>query len=959
MFGVTFTHPQQENLSIDNSCIEPKENSKGKAIYQLLQKVTGNLKTGISSTSLEKFKNTFSVFKVMNIGLLLFGMANGLKENSSETRNTHPQSDLADRKDICLIIPRPFASTLETCPMPQYSPPRHSLDVLERKIFDDISTLIQDELHRKPSIPIERDAVSNLITPWPFVFTHETRPMPQYSPSMHSWDVVERKISDDIWTQDEMNRKASIPIEKEALSSLYDKAHSLIQKELRLAEGEGKKLLIIVGERHDSHNSLISELIFGLAAHQLGINDILTETDSHSIIDELLAKPVNLKKLVIEPYEILMPILMKMGGRFYSVDPLRGLGISEVRNQAINTKIASLDSNSHSIFFCGSLHLVHLINDDLLQARYRLLPINTVSDLNQVLSSAMSRWIDSHSSPFFNHFEKDWGKIFKVIGQLPVIQQNNKLISTFQKLELRAESFVSFNPQIDMIDPPSNLIDVEFPDFIQNFDQSKPFQRQLVNVMHQFYIDCLKDEYQGLIVYGDPGTGKTHCCTNLVDKLKDQGKRIISADFHHTLLSDHEFIQLLTKHLNGEDDMKMTNEIIAMFEDQWKNADLFFVDDANKHVSALTYLTRAIITYAERNKKKILINANTHPFETVKTLRDSWNFDGQLRILEVRGEDYRQHRAWHKNIKSEAIDLPSDKPWTSEQKEVFDWIQKLKREEGPCGLFITGSPGIGKTTAIREALKNEKTFWLSSGSLKKDALIELSESDAEFLILEDVNEIRFDFDIQNVLSELLNNESLVNKDKKEIKIIITSNESSFVDRLKHVIDFFQLSDRMRSRFFKKFKELHLRSKIDFRTPDPMRGIIMDLNDDHHALIRPGVKKTYEFSLKDFCSTLTMLSSQKQYSEQVVYRNNVKKQAIEADCIVIKWESGPNFRFQDIELPLFLDLMENQGRQLIFKTENPSTFLSTLEELFKNNDPWERRDVKSLSRIKRLVNTRSV
>lgn len=188
------------------------------------------------------------------------------------------------------------------------------------------------------------------------------------------------------------------------ISSLYDEASSLIQKELKLAEAEGKKLLIIVGEKHDSHNSLISELILAFASHHLGVRDILTETHAQSQIDEVVAKkPINLKKPFVT-HQILLPMLLKMGNKFYSVDPLQFKGASEVRNLAINNELVNLNSNSHSIFFCGAAHLTHLASDDLpevkiLQTKYRLLPINTVAnnELENGLPIDMRQWIKNRN----------------------------------------------------------------------------------------------------------------------------------------------------------------------------------------------------------------------------------------------------------------------------------------------------------------------------------------------------------------------------------------------------------------------------------------------------------------------------------------------------------------------------------------------------------------------------------
>jgi DNA replication protein DnaC len=472
--------------------------------------------------------------------------------------------------------------------------------------------------------------------------------------------------------------------------------------------------------------------------------------------------------------------------------------------------------------------------------------------------------------------------------------------------------------------------------------------------MHQFYTDSFRDEYQGLIVYGDPGTGKTHCADDVIGKLKKQGKRILAVDFHSELLSKERYIAVLCNNQANRDDAIMIDEIISMFEDKWKDVDIFFADDTNERVSQLTFAIRAMITYAERNKRKVLVSTNTHPFETIKTNNDSWDFKGKLRILEVRGDDYRKNQAWHKKVNPRSLDLPSHYSWTwtAEQKKIFGWIQELKKEEESGGLYISGAPGTGKTTAIREALKNEKTLFFSSDQIARDSLSMLAQSDCEFLVIEDVNEIGFNTKLASIISEIMNRENLLNKNQNPVKIIITSNcESPFADQIKRVLDFDKLTDRMGSRFFKKFKELHVQSKVDFRTPNAKMGIVMDLNDDHASFIRPGVK--YEFSLKEFSSALSTFSQREEWAKHTQYRNDVKSLAREADCIIIKWDAKPSFAFESYELPLFFDLMENSNKQLVFKTKNPEAFSSTLKSLFLNKLVGED-DLRSLSRSKRLA-----
>lgn len=243
----------------------------------------------------------------------------------------------------------------------------------------------------------------------------------------------------------------------EMLSSSYENAYALIKKELRLAQAEEKKLLIIVGETHNNLDCLLSKLLIAFAAHHLGIRDVLSESADFSQREQVINTPLKLSDNYYN-HRVLDPILLKMGSRFYSVDPKQNeydefnTFKNEFRNKAMNRAVFNLDFNSHAMFFCGISHLKHLINCHL-QNKYRLLPINVVPKCDPIpMANDGTTWIESHSYSFTTCMDfDDLYHVFTMLSQLPAIQHNEQLVRMLQTIGSSKGSSISFNAHITEI----------------------------------------------------------------------------------------------------------------------------------------------------------------------------------------------------------------------------------------------------------------------------------------------------------------------------------------------------------------------------------------------------------------------------------------------------------------------------------------------------------------------------
>ncbi len=155
------------------------------------------------------------------------------------------------------------------------------------------------------------------------------------------------------------------------------------------------------------------------------------------------------------------------------------------------------------------------------------------------------------------------------------------------------------------------------------FETSLPHQRQVAAAMGDFYAACTAPGghgFQGAILYGKAGTGKTMGCRATLARLDQEGRAIWQTDFRagQKLLSlDEEQALLVTLQTKGSEAVR--DELIAKFSPEWSKADILFIDDTNSKHDTLAEVSNAAMKYARAHSKKILITCNSDPIHAFRS----------------------------------------------------------------------------------------------------------------------------------------------------------------------------------------------------------------------------------------------------------------------------------------------------------------------------------------------------
>jgi predicted ATPase len=497
--------------------------------------------------------------------------------------------------------------------------------------------------------------------------------------------------------------------------------------------------------------------------------------------------------------------------------------------------------------------------------------------------------------------------------------------------------------------------------FIPTFTEVLPSQQALVGGVQDFFNECIHHESYtrpgGLVVYGPPGTGKTHCCEYVIDLLEKHGKTILRKGFHDQLLSKDDYIKCLRMPLDNKD--ADIDYVIKTLSGQWANIDIFYIDDVNVSVSEHSLVTRAILKYAKDHNIKVLINSNSSPFEVIH--KDCDRFTGFFRALEIIGPDHRGETTWYsaKQLGEQlgrSTKMSTEREWTPDQIKIANWLELLDEKNDPKksnGLFIIGQPGTGKTTVIKEALKDKQVQWVNNHTIKSFLLQDLQKSDEEFLVIEDINNIRFNNLYIKLLAQICNSDEIKNKTGNPIKIILTSNgNNDLIENLKKDPFLKDLGPRMNSRFNERFNVVSVDSTDDMRQQSPAYGAFL-------TKVPADLQKNDVFilNLNDFFNTLTQLSKANKFHDMCEYRASIVRQASRKGQIVIICDAHvSNYRFLTGEFFEFLDLMEDENKQLLIinKSVSAPDFKEELKELILQDflEPLPNK-VKYVSRINRL------
>ncbi|MCP5369854.1 MAG: hypothetical protein H6909_04120 [Rickettsiaceae bacterium] len=172
---------------------------------------------------------------------------------------------------------------------------------------------------------------------------------------------------------------------------IYKKLSDIVLEHYIEAQNNGKKLLIAIGEVHNTGNSFAIELMLSKICHDLGIKTLMTEASELPQFDRQHVYQYWSSEIISG---ILQSILYKEGD--WSIKPIDHLlSIYDIHNrftwqeykhgkacgdktraEYINKTIGEINENS--LLIIGAMHLFDICNDDKLNAQYHILAVNTV-----------------------------------------------------------------------------------------------------------------------------------------------------------------------------------------------------------------------------------------------------------------------------------------------------------------------------------------------------------------------------------------------------------------------------------------------------------------------------------------------------------------------------------------------------------------------------------------------------
>ena len=125
----------------------------------------------------------------------------------------------------------------------------------------------------------------------------------------------------------------------------------------------------------------------------------------------------------------------------------------------------------------------------------------------------------------------------------------------------------------------------EFKD--ESYQLVHDFQSELYDVFRRFCSNIMRQSRQsfdGLFVYGDAGTGKTHLSQTAVAWLKSKGLKVLEFTFDERPLSEDFYIKLLESSIIKHGLYDETPDVIAYLETHYNLSqhDIIYIDDTNK-----------------------------------------------------------------------------------------------------------------------------------------------------------------------------------------------------------------------------------------------------------------------------------------------------------------------------------------------------------------------------------------
>ncbi len=165
-------------------------------------------------------------------------------------------------------------------------------------------------------------------------------------------------------------------------SELIDKKIKFIDElESKLTEAQQaeKKLLVVMGEAHNTQHSYLLELMIGTILKSYGFGNLMIERKSADVTSVFLG---------IYPY-----VASKVLG--YSLIPIDSKFPTELREEVINKNIAASPAEN-TLCQVGANHLDHIMSSKEIQQKFVIFPINIVMPINHLTTiSGVSSILDT------------------------------------------------------------------------------------------------------------------------------------------------------------------------------------------------------------------------------------------------------------------------------------------------------------------------------------------------------------------------------------------------------------------------------------------------------------------------------------------------------------------------------------------------------------------------------------
>lgn len=173
-----------------------------------------------------------------------------------------------------------------------------------------------------------------------------------------------------------------------------------------------------------------------------------------------------------------------------------------------------------------------------------------------------------------------------------------------------------------------------------SFELNTTAQRKLYRAFHNFFEECLlaknAPSFGGLIVFGDPGAGKTHLSNAFLGLLERNNVKIWRQDFGQAKISSQD--PIYAPNLNQVNQNDVTAYFLRLLNEEWRDIDVFYLAHFNEQNCLHMLVASSALAYARMQKKRVLINSNFSPFLSFdeKILNKSGD---ALEILHVKGQE--------------------------------------------------------------------------------------------------------------------------------------------------------------------------------------------------------------------------------------------------------------------------------------------------------------------------------